>query len=65
MRGKNPAPAVIAVLPYELPMPPRSLVERGYNLTDWNELGVGGHFAAMEQPKMMAAEIRRFFRRFS
>jgi len=40
-----------AVFPLEAPRPPRSWVERAYNVTHWSEMKSGGHFAAMEEPK--------------
>lgn len=57
-------PAGMVLLPAEMPMPPRSWVERGYNLVYWGHLQAGGHFAALEQPEQLAADIRKFFRRF-
>lgn len=41
-----------------MPAPPRSWVERGYNLTRWREAAHGGHFAAMEVPDFFAADLR-------
>jgi pimeloyl-ACP methyl ester carboxylesterase len=52
----------VAVFPKEIPMPPRSWVERGYNVAHWTIMPKGGHFAAMEQPALLAEDIRRFFR---
>ena len=43
-------------------MPPREWVERCYNLQRWAELPRGGHFAAMEEPELLAQDIRAFFR---
>jgi len=50
--------------PKEILRPPRSLAERVYNIQRWTIKQRGGHFAAMEQPKMLAEEIRAFFRQF-
>ena len=55
-------PLGVAVFPKELPMPPRSWVERVFNVQRWEQLPRGGHFAALEQPDLLAEEIRRFFR---
>jgi len=55
-------PCGIARFPKEEPMPPRSWVERGYDLRRWTELPRGGHFAAMEQPELLARDAREFFR---
>lgn len=49
--------------PREILRPPRSVAERLYrNIQRWTVMGKGGHFAAMEQPAALAAEIREFFR---
>ncbi|MBV8765288.1 MAG: alpha/beta fold hydrolase, partial [Hyphomicrobiales bacterium] len=55
-------PVAVALFPREIPMPPRSLAERGYNITRWTAMPRGGHFAAMEQPELLAQDIREFFR---
>jgi pimeloyl-ACP methyl ester carboxylesterase len=55
-------PVAMAVFPKELPIPPRSLAERGYNILRWTVMPRGGHFAAMEQPGLLAQDIREFFR---
>ncbi len=55
-------PVAVAVFPKEIPMPPRSLAERGYNILRWTLMPRGGHFAAMEQPGLLAQDIREFFR---
>jgi pimeloyl-ACP methyl ester carboxylesterase len=55
-------PLGIARFPHELPMPPRSWVERCFEVQRWTNMPHGGHFAAMEQPHALAEEIRAFFR---
>jgi pimeloyl-ACP methyl ester carboxylesterase len=55
-------PVAVAVFPREIPMPPRELAERGYNIQRWTVMPRGGHFAAMEQPELLAQDIRGFFR---
>jgi pimeloyl-ACP methyl ester carboxylesterase len=55
-------PLGVALFPKELPLPPRSWVERGYNVTRWTPMPRGGHFAALEQPELLAEDIRAFFR---
>jgi len=42
--------------------PPRSYVERIYNVQHWTEMPRGGHFAAMEEPQLLLDDIRKFFR---
>jgi len=55
-------PLGVALFPKELPLPPRSWVERGYNVQRWTQMPRGGHLAALEQPELLAEEIRAFFR---
>ena len=55
-------PCGVVRLPRELPMPPRRWAERAFNITSWTELPRGGHFAALEQPQLLAEDIRAFFR---
>ncbi len=56
-------PAGFALFPAETPAnPPRSWVERGYAVRRWQVLPRGGHFAAWEEPDLLAGEIRAFFR---
>ena len=55
-------PCGMALFPKEILFPPREWVERGYNVQRWTEMPRGGHFAAAEQPELLAEEIRAFFR---
>jgi hypothetical protein len=42
---------------------PRELAERSYSdIRHWTEPGAGGHFMAMEEPELLADELRSFFR---
>jgi microsomal epoxide hydrolase len=50
------------MFPAEIMRVPRSAVARKYDLRRWTEMEAGGHFAAMEQPDALAADIRGFFR---
>ena len=57
-------PTGCAVFPAEmLRWPPRSYVERIYNIHQWTEMPCGGHFAAMEEPQMLLTDIRKFARK--
>lgn len=54
-------PTGCALFPAEiLSWPPRSYVERLYNVTHWSEMPRGGHFAAMEQPDLLVKDIQSF-----
>jgi len=54
-------PVGFAKFPKELPTPPRSYIEKGFNIQHWTEMPAGGHFAAMEQPNLLAKDIKDFF----
>jgi pimeloyl-ACP methyl ester carboxylesterase len=51
-----------ARFPKELVPPPRDWAERFFDVRQWSEMSRGGHFAAMEQPALLADDIRKFFR---
>ena len=56
-------PTAAALFPAELlAWPPRSYVERLYNITHWSEMPRGGHFAALEEPELLIDDIRAFAR---
>ncbi|WP_134090296.1 epoxide hydrolase family protein [Olivibacter sp. XZL3] len=54
-------PVAFAKFPKELPTPPRSYIERGFNIQHWTDMPRGGHFAATEQPGLLAKDIKDFF----
>jgi pimeloyl-ACP methyl ester carboxylesterase len=41
---------------------PRELAERCADIRHWSEPGRGGHFMPLEEPELLAAELRTFFR---
>lgn len=55
-------PTAYMAFPREIIRPPRTLVERVLNIQRWTTAARGGHFAALEQPAALAADIRAFFR---
>ena len=56
-------PTGCALLPAEmLAWPPRSYVDRLYNVSHWTEMPRGGHFAAMEEGALLVDDIRAFAR---
>ena len=56
-------PTAAALFPAEmLSWPPRSYVERVYNVARWTEMPRGGHFAALEQPDLLVDDVRAFAR---
>ncbi len=55
-------PCGVAVFPGEINRPPREWAKRTHNVQRWTEMPRGGHFAAMEEPELLAEDIRAFFR---
>jgi pimeloyl-ACP methyl ester carboxylesterase len=56
-------PVAITVFPEDVYRPPETWARRAYrNLTYFNEVDKGGHFAAWEQPELFSAELRAAFR---
>ena len=56
-------PVGFTTFPGEIFAAPRSWVEQAYpNLTYFNEVDKGGHFAAWEEPELFATEVRAAFR---
>jgi pimeloyl-ACP methyl ester carboxylesterase len=53
-------PCAIARFPLEAPFPPPEWVARGYNIERWTQMPRGGHFAAAEEPGLLAADIAEF-----
>ena len=54
-------PVGFAKFPKEIPTPPRDYIEKGFNVVHWTEMPKGGHFPALEQPKLLADDMIRFF----
>jgi pimeloyl-ACP methyl ester carboxylesterase len=55
-------PTAYASFPREILHPPRTWAERVYNIRRWTTMAAGGHFAALEEPEALAADVRAFFR---
>ncbi|MGY4962219.1 epoxide hydrolase family protein [Streptomyces sp. 900105245] len=56
------APTALALFPAEPQVALRHKAERTENLVRWTEFDRGGHFAAMEEPDLLAGDVRAFFR---
>lgn len=57
-------PTAVALFPADLTHPPRSWAERIYNVARYTRLPRGGHFAAHEEPGLLAEDITAFFRAY-
>lgn len=54
-------PAACAIFPYEILYQPESLLREKYtNLIQLTHLPRGGHFAALEEPALLADDIFKF-----
>jgi|SoiMetStandDraft_5_1073268.scaffolds.fasta_scaffold12437_3 pimeloyl-ACP methyl ester carboxylesterase len=65
--GQAPPPMTLpfgfTTFPGEIWRTPRSWVEKAYpNVSYFNEVNGGGHFAAWEEPQLFSAEVRAAFR---
>lgn len=56
-----PVPTGIALFPADLSHPPRQWAERTYDVHRFTQMPRGGHFAAHEEPQLLAGDIRAFF----
>jgi epoxide hydrolase len=58
-----PVPVGVSLFPHEILQPPREWAQAQFpDLRFWHEHDRGGHFAAMEQPDALVADVREFFR---
>ena len=64
-RGRINVPTGFAAFPKEMVSlaPPRSVLERDFNLIQYTPMPRGGHFACFEQPKLWTGDVRSFFRK--
>jgi microsomal epoxide hydrolase len=55
-------PTGIAMFPKEMSeWPPNSYIERIFNVKHLTKFSSGGHFAALEKPRLLIEDIRKFF----
>lgn len=60
--GKIATPTGCTMFPGELYQPPRKWAEELYHIRHWTVQPAGGHFAALEQPALLAVDLRKFFK---
>jgi pimeloyl-ACP methyl ester carboxylesterase len=63
--GSSKVPAAFALFPKDISHQPRELAEHFVNVRRWTEMSRGGHFAAMEQPQLLAEDISTWLGMFS
>ncbi|NLU92395.1 epoxide hydrolase [Chitinophaga sp. Ak27] len=56
-------PTGVAIFPKDLIPAPRAYADRFFNIRQWTAFNEGGHFAAMEKPELLAADIRSFLKK--
>lgn len=42
------------------PPPPRSFFDRSHNIVGWTDMPRGGHFPALEEPRLLVDDLRKF-----
>jgi len=57
-------PTAFALFPKDISSPPREWATRFFDVQRWTEMSRGGHFAAMEEPQLLAQDLRAWFRKF-
>ncbi len=55
------APSAFAIFPKDVLLVPRRIARQYANVERWTVMPAGGHFAAAEQPELLADDIRSFF----
>ena len=61
---KIQVPTAIAEFPKEMSQwPPKSYVNRIFNVVRWTKMSKGGHFAALEEPELLIKDIKSFFKK--
>jgi microsomal epoxide hydrolase len=58
--GKVTVPTGVANYPFDLTGCPRAWAEKLFPIVHWFDAPKGGHFAALEQPELFAADLRAF-----
>ena len=56
---RSAVPVAVAVFTTDVTV--RRFAEHAHNVVRWTEFGRGGHFAAMEAPDLLTADLREFF----
>jgi len=57
-------PTAVADFPNEILRVPKALTHDLYeNLVQYTEMGRGGHFAALEEPKLVSDDIKSFVKK--
>ncbi len=60
--GRAPSAVPVGVAAFAQDVAIRRYGEQGHNITHWTDFDEGGHFAAMERPNLLTADVQSFFR---
>eukprot|EP00878_Enallax_costatus_P000126 GHUV01000166.1.p1 GENE.GHUV01000166.1~~GHUV01000166.1.p1 ORF type:complete len:398 (+),score=108.50 GHUV01000166.1:2289-3482(+) len=60
LSGYSSTPTGVAIFPKEMYRCPRSWAASLYNVQQWSVMHQGGHFAAFEQPQLLANDLFKF-----
>ena len=58
--GPVVVPTAVAIFPADIVPAPRVFAERWFDIHRWTDMPRGGHFAAWEEPDLLAADIWAF-----
>jgi pimeloyl-ACP methyl ester carboxylesterase len=59
-KDRGTVPTAIAVFTTDVTI--RRFADQLHNVVRWSEFDRGGHFAALEAPDLLGADLRAFFR---
>jgi pimeloyl-ACP methyl ester carboxylesterase len=62
-KQRGTVPTAVAVFPTDVAV--RPFADKLSRVVRWSEFDRGGHFAALEAPDLLTADIREFFRSLS
>jgi microsomal epoxide hydrolase len=60
--GRCTVPTAVAVFPRDISVPVRRIAEQTNNIVRWTHFDRGGHFASLEEPDLVLADLRESFR---
>jgi hypothetical protein len=60
-RSRVPVPTGVGVFPEELYLTSERIANDHFHIEHWSTMPRGGHFAAIEQPELLLADLQRFF----
>jgi len=62
-KERSTVPTAVAVFTTDVSV--RPFADRAHNVVRWSEFDRGGHFAALEAPDLLTADVREFYRTLS